>query len=324
MFSGQLSEAALEMLEHLRAQQVKLFCWPPVVGNEHAGPSLQNIKPLVHFKQVFRAKCCACSHLQLNGIFWWNSGRNTMIAVLLAVTAMYSIQGCIYGLSDRTLPQLLNRKEGSLGTSEVLAIVHLPAALKSKGLLCPPRGLWCSKHPRWEPVSERARSAMLGSMSMCDVHAFGCAHFSIRSFRHDEQNTIMAHGHHPQLPGGYTNLMIALQGLLVAALLFLVPLLPEVVQLGGRPGAEQLRWPLFGVALLNAVGDLILDAFALRWATFLGDLFKLGEFTTIQFTTLIDLRSCKDLFLRTCDKISQTENDAAQYALADKNGAGFE
>ena len=82
----------------------------------------------------------------------------------------------------------------------------------------------------------------------------------------------MAHGHHPtdQLPGGYKNLMIALQGLLVAALLFLVPLLPEAVQLGGRPGAEQLRWPLFGVALLNAVGDLILDAFALRWAKFSG------------------------------------------------------
>ena len=53
-----------------------------------------------------------------------------MIAVLLAVTAMYSIQGCIYGLSDRTLPHLLNRKESSLGASEVLAIVHLPAALK--------------------------------------------------------------------------------------------------------------------------------------------------------------------------------------------------
>ncbi|CAK9063652.1 unnamed protein product [Durusdinium trenchii] len=131
-----------------------------------------------------------------------------MIAVLLAVTAMYSIQGCIYGLSDSTIPQLLNRKETSLGATEVLAIVHLPAALK---------------------------------VFFAPLVDYGA------------QN----------IPGGYKNLMIALQGLVAAALLALIPLLPEALQ-KGRSGAEELRWPLFRVALLNATGDLILDAFALR------------------------------------------------------------
>ena len=130
-------------------------------------------------------------------------------AVLLAVTAMYSIQGCIHGLSDSTIPQLLNRKEATLQASEVLAIVHLPAALK---------------------------------IFFAPLVDYGA------------QN----------IPGGYKNLVIALQGLLVASLMTLIPLLPEVLQLGGRLGAERLRWPFFGVALLNALGDLILDAFALR------------------------------------------------------------
>ena len=67
------------------------------------------------------------------------------------------------------------------------------------------------------------------------------------------------------LPGGYKNLVIGLQILMVAAILSLIPLLPEVLQLGGRPGAEKLRWSLFGVAMSNAISDLCLDAFALRW-----------------------------------------------------------
>ena len=65
--------------------------------------------------------------------------------------------------------------------------------------------------------------------------------------------------------GGYKNLVISLQILMVAAILSLIPLLPEVLQLGGRAGAEKLRWSLFWVAITNAISDLCLDAFALRW-----------------------------------------------------------
>jgi hypothetical protein len=65
--------------------------------------------------------------------------------------------------------------------------------------------------------------------------------------------------------GGYKNLVISLQILMVAAILSLIPLLPEVLQRGGRPGAEKLRWSLFWVAISNAISDLCLDAFALRW-----------------------------------------------------------
>ena len=60
MFSGQLSEAVLEMLEHLRAQHVKLFCLRPVVGDEHAGPSSLSFLSNKYFVQsVVHAATCS-------------------------------------------------------------------------------------------------------------------------------------------------------------------------------------------------------------------------------------------------------------------------
>lgn len=132
-----------------------------------------------------------------------------MRGLLLAVAAMYAIQGCLYGLSDNTIPQLLNRNQTSLAASETLAIVRLPSALKVF----------------FAPLAD-----------------YGAQ----------------------KIPGGYKNLVISLQILMVAAILSLIPLLPEVLQLGGRPGAEKLRWSLFWVAISNAISDLCLDAFALR------------------------------------------------------------
>lgn len=129
-----------------------------------------------------------------------------MFGLIVVLTAMYGLQGCIVGISEFTIPQLLSGQGGDLNAAKILSIVKLPAALK----------IFVS--PLFDSCITR-------------------------------------------MPGGLKGIVISLQVVICAGLVSLSPLL----QLEGEPTAAALalRWPLFAIAMLNAMADLGMDSFAL-------------------------------------------------------------
>lgn len=127
-------------------------------------------------------------------------------AFFVVLAMMYALQGCLVGLSELTIPQLLSGKGGNLTSAKILAIVKVPPALKI--FASPFIDMW--------------------SVST---------------------------------PGGLKSVVISLQVVTCASLLAVLPQL----QFGEDTlsAAFALRWPLFGIATLNALADLGMDSFAL-------------------------------------------------------------
>ena len=66
----------------------------------------------------------------------------------------------------------------------------------------------------------------------------------------------------PRMPGNFKGLVVVLQGMACISLFLLAPMM-DFAESPHRPDlAADLRWPLFWAAVLVAMGDLVLDAYA--------------------------------------------------------------